>query len=206
MVRRPQFARRSGAAAVEFAIVMNFVLVPLMIGVWELGRVVFVQQLVASAAREGARLAAQGQTINQTGSPTQIVTEIIPSQNGSNQPNVKATVYQTLVAAGLKNLRWNIDTVVPANTVDDLTVSFQFDTNLSPVPQPAATAQQPAPVGGQPWQGVKGQRFTLYVKVPYDRVGWTVLGLVKPTAIDYTVEWRMMVDDTFSVNPNLPAW
>lgn len=196
MVCRSQLARRSGAAAVEFALVMNLVIVPLMIGVWELGRVVYVQQLVSSAAREGARLAAQGQTINQTGSPTQIVTVIAPASNAANQPNVKAAVFQTLVASGLTNLQWA-----------DVTVAFQFKTDLSPLPQPAVTAvQQPAPIGGQPWQGIKGQPFTVYVKVPYDKVGWTVLGLVNPTAIDYTVEWRMMVDDTFTVNTNLPAW
>ena len=61
--------RRSGAAAAEFALVMNFIVVPLMIGLWEMGRVVQVQQIVANAAREGARMAAQANTINQTGTP-----------------------------------------------------------------------------------------------------------------------------------------
>ena len=50
-------------------LVMQFIMVPLMIGLWEMGRVVQVQQIVANAAREGARMAAQANTINQTGTP-----------------------------------------------------------------------------------------------------------------------------------------
>jgi Flp pilus assembly protein TadG len=191
MIRRPPSAGRSGAAAVEFAIVMNFVLVPLMIGVWELGRVVYVQQLVSSAAREGARLAAQGQTINQNGNPTLVVTEIPPASNTAQQPNVKATVYQTLIAAGLTNLQWS-----------DVTVTFRFRTDLSPLPQPPIVAGE----NDQPWQGAKAQRFLVTVTIPYNRVQWTILGLVRPETISYTVEWRMMVDDPFTVNTNLPHW
>lgn len=191
MVRRPRAAPRSGAAAVEFAVVMNLVLAPLMIGVWEMGRVVYVQQLVASAAREGARLAAQGQTINQTGNPTQIFTEITPSTNSANQPNVRATVYQCLVGAGLTNLQWS-----------DVSVSLQFATDFSPLATPAGAA----PVGGQPYQGLKGQPFTVSVSIPFSKVQWTILGLVKPATVDYSVTWRMMVDDAFTVNTNLPAW
>jgi Flp pilus assembly protein TadG len=191
MIRRPPSAGRSGAAAVEFAIVMNFVLVPLMIGVWELGRVVYVQQLVSSAAREGARLAAQGQTINQNGNPTLVVTEIPPASNTAQQPNIKATVYQTLIAAGLTNLQWS-----------DVTVTFRFRTDLSPLPQPPIVAGE----NDQPWQGAKAQRFLVTVTIPYNRVQWTILGLVRPETISYTVEWRMMVDDPFTVNTNLPHW
>jgi Flp pilus assembly protein TadG len=52
--------RRGGAAAVEFAVVLTF-LMPLLVGTWEVGRMVQVQQLLFNAAREGARQAAAGQ-------------------------------------------------------------------------------------------------------------------------------------------------
>jgi Flp pilus assembly protein TadG len=55
--RRPQ--PRRGSAAVEFAVIALF-LVPLLMGVWEVGRMVEVQQLLTNAAREGGRAAATG--------------------------------------------------------------------------------------------------------------------------------------------------
>ncbi len=50
---------RKGIVAVEAAFVLPVVLI-LMIGMWEVGRLVQVQQVVMNAAREGARLAAGG--------------------------------------------------------------------------------------------------------------------------------------------------
>ena len=53
--------RRRGAVAVEAALVMPMVLV-LLFGIWEVGRFVLVGQILNTAAREGARLAAGGYT------------------------------------------------------------------------------------------------------------------------------------------------
>lgn len=50
---------RDGMAAVEAAFVLPIV-VTLMLGVWEVGRMIEVTQLVTNAAREGARVAAGG--------------------------------------------------------------------------------------------------------------------------------------------------
>src|SRR5438105_13470314 len=51
---------RRGTASVEFAACL-LVLLPLLLGLWEVGRLVEVQQLVAHSAREGGRAAAAGQ-------------------------------------------------------------------------------------------------------------------------------------------------
>jgi Flp pilus assembly protein TadG len=50
---------RRGIASVEMALVLPLILL-LLVGIWEVGRLVEVQQLVANAAREGARQAATG--------------------------------------------------------------------------------------------------------------------------------------------------
>ncbi|MGD9723027.1 MAG: TadE/TadG family type IV pilus assembly protein [Pirellulales bacterium] len=50
---------RRGVVAVEAAVILP-VLIILMFGIWEVGRVVQVNQIVINAAREGARLAAGG--------------------------------------------------------------------------------------------------------------------------------------------------
>jgi Flp pilus assembly protein TadG len=59
MVRRPR-ARYAGVAAVELAVVLLFFVVPLLLAVWEVGRLIHVQQLLSNSAREGGRLAALG--------------------------------------------------------------------------------------------------------------------------------------------------
>jgi TadE-like protein len=112
MLRRPLSAPRRGTATVELALVMLFVIVPLILGLWEMGRYVQVQQIVANSAREGARMAAQAVTINASGSPTQILAYSAP---GSGVPNVKAAVMQYLAGAGLSRL-----------TYSDVDVTFTF--------------------------------------------------------------------------------
>ncbi|GIW80292.1 MAG: hypothetical protein KatS3mg105_2099 [Gemmatales bacterium] len=51
--------QRQGVAAVELAVLLPLILM-LLVGVWEIGRAVHVQQIVANSAREGARQAAAG--------------------------------------------------------------------------------------------------------------------------------------------------
>jgi Flp pilus assembly protein TadG len=98
--------RRAGAAAVELAFVAP-VLVTILLGLWEVGRLIQLKQIASNAAREGARVAAQGLTINSTGSPTQI-------QVSTGSPSVKTTVVNYLKRAGL-----NV-------TDSDVTVAFAF--------------------------------------------------------------------------------
>jgi Flp pilus assembly protein TadG len=52
---------RSGVAVVEFAFVVSFILVPCIFGVWEVGRLVQMQQIVDNSVREGARAASTGE-------------------------------------------------------------------------------------------------------------------------------------------------
>lgn len=85
--------RRAGVAAVEFAVVLPLLLL-LMLGTWEVGRTVQMQQILVNAAREGARVAAQGQTINLTGAYTQIMCD-------TGTPNVKQVIIDYLHGAGI---------------------------------------------------------------------------------------------------------
>lgn len=58
-VARRGVAARGGVAAVELAVVLPL-LVLLLLGIWEVGRMVEVQQLLANAVREGGRQASTG--------------------------------------------------------------------------------------------------------------------------------------------------
>jgi Flp pilus assembly protein TadG len=84
---------RKGAVAVELAICAPFVFL-MVVGLLELSRMAQVQQILSNAAREGARLSAQGLIINSTGSSTQI------SVN-SGTPSVTSIVKDTIARAGL---------------------------------------------------------------------------------------------------------
>jgi Flp pilus assembly protein TadG len=53
--------KRHGSAAVELAVCLPFLLI-IVFGVWEVGRMVQAQELVANAAREGGRQASTGQS------------------------------------------------------------------------------------------------------------------------------------------------
>jgi Flp pilus assembly protein TadG len=108
MARRRNRSPRRAVAAVEFAFLAP-VLIGLLVGLWQVGRIVEVKQILDNATREGARLASQCQIINLTGNFTNIHTS-------SGQPNVQDTVREYLAAAG----------VVNSTTVTDVTVTFQF--------------------------------------------------------------------------------
>jgi Flp pilus assembly protein TadG len=54
---------RQGLAATEMAILLPLVMI-LLFGIWDVGRIVEVQQMVSNAAREGARQAAIGSMLD----------------------------------------------------------------------------------------------------------------------------------------------
>lgn len=87
---------RTGVAVVELAVLLP-VLMILLVGVWELGRLVQLHQIMSQAAREGARLASQAHIINTNGAYTQI------AMNTGN-PNVEETVRDHLRGAGITDL------------------------------------------------------------------------------------------------------
>jgi Flp pilus assembly protein TadG len=113
-------ARRAGAAAVEFAIVAPL-FVTILYGLWEVGRVVETQQLVANAAREGGRQGASG---------------------SNAQSNVQAAVLAYLTQAGLSTTdsSGNTNVTVTASMVDS-SGNVLKDTSGNPVPLTAGQAQ-----------------------------------------------------------------
>ena len=180
----PNPRARGGAATVEFCVVLIFMLFPLLVGLWDIGRAVEVQQMVSTAAREGARLAAQGRTTTSSGLQTDIKAAIPPASNTALQPNVKAAVMQSLAGSGLKGLLWN-----------DVAVTFTFTDGTTS--------------NTDPYQGTKNQGFTVQVVVQYDsKVRWidAAVGNFGITSLKSTTKWRMLMDDPFTVNPSVPNW
>jgi len=180
---RPQ--TRTGAAAVEFAVVLPLIFL-LLIGTWEVARLVQVQAILTNAVREGARLAAQGEIINLTGD----LTLIVVSDTDPNTPDVATTV---------QNYVRNADPNYKGGTgiaTTGMVVTFTFlDSSGSPMNP-----------GAQPWQATKGQRFRVTATLPYNNFRWTTLNLLNVTQISASADWMSMVDDPFSMNTTLPSW
>jgi Flp pilus assembly protein TadG len=81
--------RRSGVAAVEFAFVLPIILVPVIFGIWEVGRLLQIQQVVSNSVREGARAASTGQYTN--AQVSQVVLNYLTNA-GISTANVTPTV------------------------------------------------------------------------------------------------------------------
>lgn len=122
LILKKHVRRRRGVAAVEFAIVLP-VLILMLVGLWEVGRMVMVQQLLANAAREGGRAASTGSksvaqvkdavvrylTVN--GIPkvtTADVTVVNLTSGGSAEPTAANQLdhFQVTVTIPFNNVRW----------------------------------------------------------------------------------------------------
>lgn len=179
IINRPGSTRRRGVAAVEFACVLPLLML-LLIGIWELGRIIHVQIIMNNAARDGARLAAQANIVTSSGSYTQI-------RFNSGTPNVDGAIRAYLMSAGITDLT-------------GLTIELQF--------MEAATSggTVPSSTTADPYIGAKNQRFRVKITIPYANVKWTSLSLINPTNLTAEAYWQCLVDDPFSVNTTLPGW
>jgi len=181
----PGPSRRVGAAAVEFAVVLPLIFL-LLLGTWEVARLVQVQAILSNAVREAARLAAQGQIINLTGDFTQLVT----SGTAPTTPDVTSRLGNYIKAA---------DPYYKGATgisTTGLVVTFAFvDSTGNPITSPT-----------QPWQAKKGQRFRITATLPYNNFRWTTLNLLNVTSLSASADWTSMMDDPLTVDTTLPGW
>jgi hypothetical protein len=213
MLRRPDIRHhnvhsesRRGTATVELALVLNFMIIPMLIGLWEMGRFVQVQQIISNSAREGARMAAQAVTITPSGSPIQISTNA-----PAGTPCIKSAVMQYLSGNGLRNL-----------TYADVDVSFQFLPTQPSDPALVLPVPNPYPTPTEPFHGVQNQRFRVTVTITdwygptnqkpvgsrplTEKTLWPILGFVQPRSVSYQVDWVVLVDRPFAVNTTVPTW
>ena len=84
--RRANIRRRRGVAAVEAAVLLPLALM-LMLGTWEVGRMVEVSQILNNAAREGGRSASTGQYTN-----SQVQQTVLNYLMNAGLPSASATV------------------------------------------------------------------------------------------------------------------
>jgi Flp pilus assembly protein TadG len=118
--RTPPTARR-GAVAVELGLVLPL-LVTLLLGVWDIGRLIDASQILDNAAREGGRCASTGKVttsgvqtavleyLKQAGLSTTGVTVSVSdlTTSGNSDPTTATQLdqYQITVTMPSNNVRW----------------------------------------------------------------------------------------------------
>jgi Flp pilus assembly protein TadG len=138
--------RRRGVAAVEAALLLPVMLV-LMLGTWEVGRIVEVSQILTNAAREGGRSASTGQNTN-----SQVQTTVLNYLTNAGLSSSTATVtvtdlttpgtdctnaaeldqLQVTVTIPFKSVRWSAATLVTSSSTNlSATATFYSNNNQS---------------------------------------------------------------------------
>jgi len=179
--------RRRGVAATEFAIALP-VLMLVLYGLWEVGRMTEVQNVVWNSSREGARDASMGQA------NLQAVANNILLYLQSAEPTAFGSGHSTNLIAPVVTL--------PANTYGytcwDTTANrelftFTFtDITTNTVTDPTGMVQL--------------DHYQIGVQVPYASIGLLpVATITGRTRLYVTVDWASMVDSPFSIAAYLPS-
>jgi Flp pilus assembly protein TadG len=146
--------QRRGVAVVEFALLAPLLLM-LLLGMWEVGRMLQMQQSLSNAAREGGRQASTGLLTNaqvqqvvknyldQAGVPTQnLVVNVTNLTNGGDVSNsVQMDQLQVDVNVPLQDFRWvslylvtDSSTIMNARTIWYSYKDQDFPTTPNPLP------------------------------------------------------------------------
>jgi Flp pilus assembly protein TadG len=179
--------RRPGVAAVEFALCAPVIVLALL-GVWEVGRIAQVSNIMSNAAREAARDASLGQDNLQT------VASNLLTYLQSAQPTAFGQGHTTTLQSPTISL--------PANTTGytywDSTANQElFTITFTDITQPSIT---------DPTAMQKLDHYQIGIQVPYASIGWNSLAKITGvTRITVTVDWACLRDAPFQVSPVLPA-
>ncbi len=179
--------RRPGTAAVEFAVCLPLLFL-IMFGLWEVGRIVEVQQVAWNATREGARDASMGQANLQAVASNLVLylQSAEPSAFGSGHSTSLIAPVITLPANSTGYTCWD-------NTANRelFTMSFS-DLTYTSVTDPTGMQQL--------------DHYRITVSYPYSSVGWLPVAYITGTTrMSATVDWACMVDSPFTIAPYLSA-
>lgn len=184
--RSGSVVRRSGVAAVEFALCAPLILL-LLLGVWEVGHIAHVSNVMSNGVREAARDASMGQNNLQTIASTQL------AYLQSAMPTVFGQGHSTSIQAASS---------LPANSTGytcwDTTIGKElFTITFTDITEPSVA---------DPTAMQKLDHYQIGIQVPYDTIGWTALAQVTGIKrIILTVDWSSMRDTPFEISPVLPA-
>ncbi|MGA7498109.1 MAG: TadE/TadG family type IV pilus assembly protein [Isosphaeraceae bacterium] len=196
----PKKRRRasSGVAAAEFAVCLPLVCL-ILTGLWQVGRITEVSEVMWNSAREAARDASLGddnlQDITVTKDPvTGAVTGGLLFYLQSAEPTAfgKTTDSTTLRAP----------VSLPSNTTgytcwDNTANRELFTITFTDLTHPSVT---------DPTGMSQLDVYQIGVQVPFSSIEWSpVVPIAGMSRISVAVVWTSMVDSPFQIVPNLPA-
>ncbi len=184
--------RRRGVAAVEFAFCFPIMLL-ILFGMWEVGRITEVQNVSWNSAREGARDASMGQA-NLLAVANNLQIYLQGSEPGAfGKGHSTSMVDPSTLTPPI---------TLPPNTygytcwdntanIELFTMTFKDITNPS-VADPTGMSQLDV--------------YELTIQVPYSSIGWLpVPQITGMTRMYTTVDWASLVDSPFQTVQSLPA-
>jgi hypothetical protein len=159
-----------------------------MFGLWEVGRIVEVTNVMANGAREGARDASMGQTnLSAMGSNVVLYLQ-------SAEPTAFGSGHSTSLITPVISL--------PANTYGYTCWDNTANRELFTVTWTDITA----PTVTDPTAMTQLDRYRISVSTPYTSVGWIPIArLTGLTRLTTTVDWVSMVDSPFAIARYLQA-
>jgi Flp pilus assembly protein TadG len=178
---------RPAVAAVEFAFCAPLILL-LLLGLWEVGRIAQVSNVMRNGAREAARDASLGQDNLQT-----VASSLVTYLQGALPTGFGQGHSTTLQAPSIS---------LPANTYgytcwDNTANRELFTITFTDITTPTVT---------DPTAMLKLDHYQIGVQVPYATVGWTsVAQITGINRILITEDWASMRDSPFQITPTLPA-
>ncbi|MFL5341620.1 MAG: TadE/TadG family type IV pilus assembly protein [Gemmataceae bacterium] len=189
--------RRPAIAATELAVMAPF-LVALLLGVWEVGRYLSVQNTLDNAAREGGRLAASGGYFSSNSFNDAAGTTIsLPPPSANSACEVQKRLLLYLKVAGINTTGATV-TVKNAGTASN-PKSWSYTYNQAGTItgsglDPSAAADQL-------------DQLTVTVTLPYSNVAWTPTSMFfkKDTVMSSSVFWQSVADIPLSVSTNIPT-
>jgi Flp pilus assembly protein TadG len=172
---------------VEFALCLPVIMV-LLLGLWEVGRIAQVSNVMWNGAREAARDASLGQDTLQT-----VASNLANYLQGA-LPNAFNPSHSTTLQSPTISL--------PANTAgytcwDNTANQELFTITFTDITNPSTT---------DPTGMAKLDHYQIGVQVPYSTIGWNALKQITGVSRIYvTLDWACMVDAPFQITPTLPA-
>ncbi len=186
-----QTEHRRGIAVVEAAVLLLPLFIFTLFGIWEISRIIQIQQIVANAAREGARQASTGQRTSSA---------VHPELPFNGDYEVQIAVRNYLSNAGLPL------TDPGGSTIYTVQVQNVSNGQTSDYPSGATPTSDPA---SNSVQDINNNRDRLRVTVtyPYLRIKWSPGNFFIPDSrmIVVSSEWYSLKDIPITVDTNIPG-
>ena len=159
----------------------------ILLGLWEVGRIIQVANIMRNGAREAARDASLGQDSLQT--------------VASNLANFLQGALPTAFGQG-DSTTLQTPTGLPSNTTgymcwDNTKNQELFTITFTDITNPSVT---------DPTAMQKLDHYQIGIQVPYSAFGWTSAAQITGVnRLKISVDWASMRDDPFQITPTLPA-